>query len=55
MYHQIVERQIRAIFAEISQGNAQPMLEALARSFTYRFEGDTALGGERCTHSAVQQ
>jgi ketosteroid isomerase-like protein len=54
MYHAIVERRLRAIFAEIGRGNAEPMLRALGPDFVYRFEGDTALGGERRTVAAMR-
>jgi ketosteroid isomerase-like protein len=54
MYHWITERWVRSIFAAISKGNVEPMLDTLASRFVYRFEGDTALGGERHTRGAMQ-
>ena len=54
MYHQIVARKIRSIFASISGGDYEPMLKALAPEFVYRFEGDTSIGGERRTLPAMR-
>ena len=47
MYAFIVERRLRAVFAALGSGDAEPMLAGLAPSFEYRFEGDTPIGGLR--------
>jgi ketosteroid isomerase-like protein len=47
MYHAIVERRIRQVFARLGQGDFEPMLDSLAPRFRYRFEGDSPIGGVR--------
>jgi ketosteroid isomerase-like protein len=47
MYHAIVARKVRSVFASISSGDPVPMLDSLAPAFVYRFEGDSAIGGVR--------
>ncbi|MER7251507.1 nuclear transport factor 2 family protein [Kribbella sp. NPDC000426] len=54
IYHWIVGRQVRNAFAQISAGNWEAMVAGMAPSFTYRFYGDHALGGERRTHDALR-
>lgn len=53
MYHAVVRRKVRAIFASITDGDYRPMLDGLGASFTYRFHGDHALGGVRTTRAAM--
>ena len=55
MYHRIVAGQVRRAFAQISAGNWEAMVAGMAPSFTYRFYGDHALGGERRTHEALRR
>ena len=55
MYHAIVARKTRAIFAAINRGDPGPMLDALSSRFRYRFEGATCLGGERTTREAMER
>jgi hypothetical protein len=55
MYHQIVARKVRATFAQIGAGAWQPMLDAMAPGFCYRFYGEHALSGERRTLVALRQ
>lgn len=55
MYHAIVERKLRSIFANINARNTAPMLDSLSDKFSYRFKGDTCLGGERRTRDATAQ
>jgi ketosteroid isomerase-like protein len=54
MYHFIVKRRIRALFAEANRGNFQAIIDALATNFTYRFIGDTPLGGTRTKASSMK-
>ena len=55
IYHWVVARQVRNAFAQISAGNWEAMVAGMAPSFTYRFYGDHALGGERRTHEALRR
>lgn len=55
MYHSFVRSKVRSTFAQISAGNWEPMIKAMAPRFTYRFYGDSALSGERHTVEAVQR
>jgi ketosteroid isomerase-like protein len=55
MYHVLVRRRVRALFAAVNRGNAEPVLHAFARDFEHAFLGDTALGGTRNTLSATRR
>jgi ketosteroid isomerase-like protein len=55
MYHAIVRRRVRALFAAVNRGDAEPVLQAFARDFEHAFLGDTALGGTRKTLSATRK
>jgi ketosteroid isomerase-like protein len=48
------ERKLRSVFASISRGDFWPMLDTLAPRFTYRFEGDSAIGGVRTRRESMQ-
>ena len=48
------ERKLRSIFAAISAGDFWPMLDTLADDFTYRFEGDSPIGGVRTSRESMQ-
>ena len=54
MYRLIVAARIRQIFARLSAGDWETMVRSLAPTFTYRFYGDHALGGERSTLAGMQ-
>ncbi|APU19245.1 nuclear transport factor 2 family protein [Actinoalloteichus sp. GBA129-24] len=54
MYHRFVARRVRRIFAMISAGDWQPMVDGMAPSFTYRFHGEHALSGSRHTTGALR-
>ena len=54
MYHAIVERKVRRVFARISAGDFQPMLDSLAQRFSYRFEGDSPIGGIRTSRGSMR-
>ena len=55
VYAMIVRKKIKGTFREINQGNAQPMLDALADQFVYVFHGQHALGGRRTSRDAMRQ
>jgi ketosteroid isomerase-like protein len=55
MYHAIVRRRVRALFAAVNRGNAEPVLQTFARDFEHAFLGDTALGGSRRTLAATRK
>lgn len=54
MYHYFVERKLRSVFAAINRGDARPMIGALAGKFSYRFEGDSPIGGVRTSRESMQ-
>jgi ketosteroid isomerase-like protein len=54
MYHALVERRVRRVFARLSAGDTKPMLDSLAERFAYRFEGDSPLGGLRTSRASLQ-
>lgn len=49
MYHQVVARQVRRIFADLNRGDPATMLAGLAPDFVYRFHGESPLSGVRRT------
>jgi ketosteroid isomerase-like protein len=55
MYKTIVKRRIRHLFEEANRGNWQAIVDSLADRFTYRFIGDTPLGGTRHKTSSMQE
>jgi ketosteroid isomerase-like protein len=55
MYHHFVKSTVRSTFMQISAGNWEPMMKALAPRFSYRFYGDSTLSGERHTTEAVRR
>jgi ketosteroid isomerase-like protein len=54
MYHRIVAGRVRGTFAAINAGDWEQMVAGMAPSFSYRFYGDHALGGERHTAAALR-
>ena len=54
MYAHIVEARLRRVFAALNQGDTAPMLASLAPRFSYRFEGDSAIGGLRTGAASMQ-
>lgn len=54
MYHFVVERKLRNVFARLNAGDFWPMVESLAEDFVYRFEGDSAIGGVRSSRESMQ-
>jgi ketosteroid isomerase-like protein len=55
MYHAIVRRRIKALFAAVNRGDAEPVLAMFAPRFEHVFLGDHALGGERTTLPATRR
>jgi ketosteroid isomerase-like protein len=55
VYHRIVANKVHATFAQISDGNWEPMVTGMAPEFSYVFYGDSALSGERHTIEALRQ
>jgi ketosteroid isomerase-like protein len=53
-YRAIVRRQVRRLFAEANRGNWAAIVDGLAPKFSYRFVGETPLGGTRQTHHAMR-
>ena len=53
MYHAIVQGRVRRLFDEANRGNWRAIVDGLDDQFTYRFAGDTPLGGERRTKAAM--
>ena len=54
MIRYFAERKLRSIFAAISAGNFWPMIDTLADRFSYRFEGDSPIGGVRTSRASTQ-
>lgn len=55
MYHAIIRRRIQDLFAAVSAGNYQPVLDGLAPKFEHHFLGDHALGGTRTSLEKTRQ
>jgi ketosteroid isomerase-like protein len=55
MYHAVVRSRIRALFAAVNKGNAEPVLSAFAPAFEHAFLGEHALGGARHTLAATRR
>jgi ketosteroid isomerase-like protein len=53
MYHAIVRARVNGLFAAANRGNWQAIIDGLSESFSYRFIGDTPLGGTRTTRKAM--
>lgn len=49
MYHRLVARQVRHIFADLTKGDPTSMMAGLAPDFVYRFHGQSPLSGVRRT------
>jgi ketosteroid isomerase-like protein len=56
MYHAVVESRVRALFAAVNRGDAEPVLRAFASRFEHSLLGeDHALGGSRRTLAATRR
>lgn len=53
MYHAVVRRRARAMFAALGRGDHDAVLGSLAPDVHHVFPGDHPLGGERRTRAAV--
>jgi ketosteroid isomerase-like protein len=54
MYKTIVKHRIRHLFTEANRGNFQAIIDSLGPVFTYRFIGDTPLGGTRTRKASMR-
>jgi ketosteroid isomerase-like protein len=54
MYKTIVRARVAHLLSEANKGNWQIIVDELAERFTYRFVGDTPLGGTRTSKPAMQ-
>jgi ketosteroid isomerase-like protein len=54
IYRAIVRRRVHRLFAEANQGRWTAIVDGLAPTFSYRFVGDTPLGGTRTSHAAMR-
>jgi ketosteroid isomerase-like protein len=54
IYRAIVRKKVAALFSGANRGDWNAIVENLAPSFSYRFIGDTPLGGTRTTHAAMR-
>jgi ketosteroid isomerase-like protein len=54
-YHLIVENRLRALFAAISSGSAEPVVAAFAPDHEHIFIGQHALGGRRTSLAATRK
>lgn len=53
MYKSIVRSKLRRLFVGANQGNWQPIVDGFAKNFSYRFIGNTPLGGTRTTRASM--
>ena len=54
MYHAIIRRRVESLFRRANSGDWEAIVDSLAPSFSYRFIGETPLGGTRTTHAAMR-
>ena len=54
IYRAIVRRQVRRLFVKANAGDWGAIVDGLAPTFSYRFVGDTPLGGTRTTDKAMR-
>jgi ketosteroid isomerase-like protein len=55
MYRMIVAHQVRKAWSHLQRGDWPFIVDSLADDFTYRFVGDTAIGGTRHTKAAMAE
>lgn len=55
MYHAIVRRKLRQVFASLDKGDHEPLLAGLAPNFDHVFSGTHALGGTRHTKAGMRR
>ncbi len=54
MYKMIVKRRVKYLLNEANKGNWQAIVDDLADNFSYRFIGETPLGGTRTSKEAMR-
>ena len=54
MYHALVRRQLRGVFAGLNKGQYAPTVDAMADRFEHRFAGNHPLGGVRHTREGLR-
>jgi ketosteroid isomerase-like protein len=54
MYRSIVRQRVLGLFAKANRGNWTAIVDILSDRFSYRFAGDTPLGGTRTTKPAMR-
>jgi ketosteroid isomerase-like protein len=55
MYKRIAERQVRAVFANLTRGDYEAALDGVADDVHHAFPGDNAIGGERDSLDAMRR
>ena len=55
MYHAVVRKRVKGMFAAVNRGDAQPVLDLFAPRFRHAFLGNSALGGSRTTLAATRR
>jgi len=55
MYHALIRRRLRHVFALLSAGNFEPVVAKFAPAFEHTFSGNHPLGGTRRSADAVRQ
>ncbi len=53
MYKAIVRSTLKRLFAGASRGHFMPIIDGFAKTFSYRFVGNTPLGGTRTTRASM--
>jgi ketosteroid isomerase-like protein len=53
MYRHIVRKRVLYLFTEANRGNWRAIVDELGSPFTYRFAGETPLGGTRTSKPAM--
>lgn len=54
MFHWIVRRRLRSVFAGLNRGDYEPTVGGMAAKFEHRFAGNHALGGVRHTREGLR-
>jgi ketosteroid isomerase-like protein len=54
MYKAIVRAKLRRLFSGASRGDWKPIVAGFATDFSYRFVGNTPLGGTRTTQDSME-
>ncbi len=54
LYRAVVAAQVRRLFGQLNRGNWHAVNDRLAGEFSYRFHGDTALGGVKRRRATME-